>query len=63
MPEQSLVSISGIEILTKDQGKQRDAFNIRHQRTNLLVVNSTPRAQAIELSDKETEKDDMTTAR
>ena len=59
MPEQALLSICVTEVLKKLQDKHRDAFNVRRQRTNPLGVNSTPGAQAVELSDKETERDDM----
>lgn len=59
MPEQALLSICVTEVLKKLQDKHRDAFNIRCWRTNPLGVNSTPRAQAVELRDKETERGDM----
>lgn len=62
MPEQALLSVCVTEVLKKLQDKHRDAFNIRRQRTNPFGVNSTPKAQAVELSDEETERDDMTVA-
>lgn len=43
--------------LKKLQDKLRDAFSIKHQRAN-----STPGAQADELSDKEFERDDVIVA-
>lgn len=61
-PEQALLSICVTEVLKELQDKHRDAFNVRRQRTNPLGVNSTPRAQAAELSDKENERDDMIVA-
>lgn len=61
MPEQALLSLCEAGVLKKLQDKPRDAFNIRQQRANPLRVNS-PGAQAAELGDKETERDDVIVA-
>lgn len=58
MPEQAFLSLHVPGALKKLQDKPRDAFSIKQQKANPLRVNSTPAAQAAELGDKETERDD-----